>query len=778
MRKDVHIVGRHRFLGLVAWCGVAIGASSSPVAAQEESAGSIKAVEFVGLTRSSEVYAAEIAGVEAGDPLDPAGLDEAVNRLLRTGRFLSVRYSVTEEADGVRVTFTVTEPQVLSAVRFEGNAQFSDRRLSEQVAQQVGERVDPFAVRMGLESIEAMYREAGYNDVVVTYDREQLDRAGELVYTIEEGKRVRIREILFEGVTAFSARTLKRQIEAKPALWVFRAGAFDRDRVESDVARLRNYYRDQGYLDASVSYRVDVSETGVDLTLVFIIEEGTCYKIEDIQFQGHTVFSAEELAQVMVSRVGETVKRPQVDRDVGAIRDRYWELGYIYVVARAVRVFSQTPGFVRITVLIEEGEQYRVGRVVVRGNARTKDKVVRRALNLYPPDDLLDLTEAREAERRLRETPIFSSARVLPVGDAPGVRDLIIDVAESEKSGDFLFGLGVTSNSGIVGTVILDLQNFDLFDWPRSWEELFRFRSFFGAGQRLRLELQPGGDVNRFRIDFTEPYLLDKPIRFDWSTYLFERGRDGYNERRVGTTISLGKRFERGQLRGWSGELALRLESVNVDDIDLFASGEIRDDEGSNLMTSVKATMVRDRTDSRLLPSSGDRLRIGYEQYGILGGDHVFGKVTARYQWYKTIKTDLLDRKSVLQLRAQGGAIIGNAPVFERFFAGGTGSIRGFEFRGVGERDGIDENNIGGDYLVLLGAEYSYPLYGDNLRGHVFMDTGTVGSGMYRASIGTGVRFTINVLGPVPLEFNLAVPILSDSDDDEQVFSFLVGSLF
>jgi len=113
-----------------------------------------------------------------------------------------------------------------------------------------------------------------------------------------------------------------------------------------------------------------------------------------------------------------------------------------------------------------------------------------------------------------------------------------------------------------------------------------------------------------------------------------------------------------------------------------------------------------------------------------------------------------------------------------RFYAGGTGSIRGFEFRGVGPRDGIDNNAIGGDYLILLGSEYSFPLVGDNVRGLFFLDTGTVGSETWRASIGMGVRFMIDLFGPMPLELGLAIPILSDPDDEEQVLSFQIGTLF
>lgn len=763
----------------IAWCSITLWlVQVVSVCAQEESTSTISAIEFVGLVRTGEAYVRDVAGVKAGEPLDTAVLDSAVVRLLRTGRFLSATYKLSTDGEGTRVTFHLREHPIVTAVRFEGNSKFSDGQLREQVGQQADRPVDWLAVRNGRETISAMYREAGYSDVVVSYDRERLERTGELVYTIQEGKRIRIRRIVFQGNESISDSELKRHIDTKTAWWIIRTGAFDEERAESDVARLQSHYRDQGFLDARVSYRRELSEDGKELTMVFVIDEGSRYSVESIEFRGNTTLTDDELAALVVSKVGQTVKRRQVDDDVRAIQTRYGELGYIYATVRAIRVFSDTPGLVRITIEISEGEQFRVGRVSVRGNTRTKDKVVRRALNLYPPGDLFDLTEAREAERRLLETRIFSSARVYPVGDVPGVRDVVIDVVEAERAGDFRFGAGVTSNSGIVGHLVLNLQNFDLFDWPRSWSELVKFRAFFGAGQRFRLELQPGTELTRFRFDFTEPYLLDKPVRFDFSSYLFERGRDGYVERRAGANVSLGKRFERGQLQGWAGEIALRVENVSIDDVDIFASKEIRRDEGSNLMTSLKATMVRDRTDSRFIPTTGDRLRIGYEQFGVFGGDHTFGKLTTGYTWYKTIHTDLRDRKGVLQLQADGGVIVGDAPVFARFYAGGTGSIRGFSYRGVGPRDGIDDNNIGGDYLVLLGGEYSFPLVGENIRGLFFLDTGAVGSGTWRASIGAGVRFTIDLFGPVPLELDLAVPVVSDPDDEEQIFSFQVGTLF
>lgn len=755
------------FRSLAVWI-VGLIAFSAPSAAQN--AQTIKAIEFRGLTRTAPAMAEDVVRLRAGDPIDRAALGEAVDRLLRTGRFTSVEFQIESDA---RVIFNVVERRLITEIKFQGTKIFRDRTLRAEVPQTIGEPLDISAVREGRDAILRKYREVGHTQATVEVDEAEASRTGIILFVVNEGPKVRVRKIEFEGNTTFTDAELAKQIESKTAFWFFRSGAFDVERVEGDIARLQNFHRDEGFLDATASY--DTRLDGINMTILFTISEGTRYSIEEITLKGNTVFTTEELLAAIKSRVGAIVKRPQVDADVAAIRDLYGELGYIYARVRAVRVFSDTPALVRLTIEIDEGEQFRVGRVVVRGNTRTKDKVARRALNLYPPDDLFNITEARQAEKELVESRVFSSARVMASGDTPGVRDAVIDVVEAEKAGDFLFGVGVTSNSGIVGSVVLNFQNFDLWDAPESWSEFLRLRAFTGAGQRLRIELQPGTEVNRFRIDFTEPFLFDRPNRFDASLFLFGRDRDGYDEQRIGSSFSLGRRLERGRLQGWSGEIAFRDEIVDIDDVDFFASREIRKDEGNNLLLGIKGTLVRDRTDNRFVPTTGDRLRLSYEQ---VVGDHNFGRVGVSYNWYTTISTDRLSRKNVLAVRTEGGYIIGDAPVFERFYAGGIGSIRGFEYRGVGERDGIDENNIGGDYLILAGAEYSYPLYGENLRGHVFVDTGTAGSGGFRAGVGTGIRFTLNIFGPIPIELNLAMPVAKDSEDDEQIFSFVVGSIF
>lgn len=754
---------------------------SLPVVHAQEAGQPITAVVFAGDAQLSEAFLRGIVRTRPGEAYDPARLDEDVARLLRSERVLTATYEVSAVEGGVSVRFIVSARPTVGSLRFAGAERLSDRKLKKAIALKEGDRVDPFALRQARDAVIALYRDEGYGDVQVSVDDDLALRTGEVVFTVTEGRRTRVRKIAFEGNATYPPRELKRQTEIRTVLWPFRKGVFDVDAVERDVANLQRYYRNEGFLDATVGYRTEVLEEE-DLRLVFDIEEGTRYTIEEIRIVGNTVYRVDELMRLVGSSVGGPIRQAQVDADVRALTGHYGEYGYIYATVRADRVFSETPGQVILTFEIVEDEQFRVGKVIVRGNTRTRDKVVRRALNLYPPNDLFNMTEAQEAEQRLRDTGIFSSARVFAAGNQPGVRDAIIAVEESEKIGDFIFAVGVTSNSGVVGSIVLDFKNFDLMRPPRDLREFFSLRAFQGGGQRLRLELQPGTEVTRYRIDFVEPYFLERPLRLGVSTYLFQRGRESYDEQRFGATVSLGRRIERGWLQDWSTDWTLRGENVKIDDLELFAARDIQDVEGSSPLTSVRYSLTRDRTDNRFLPTQGDRLRLSLETVSVDQFDYFFGKTLARYSWYKTMYTDIFERKGVLEITGEAGYIIGDAPVFERFYAGGMGSVRGFAFRTISPRDGLEDDEIGGDFLLTLSTEYSFPVYGDNVRGLFFVDMGTVEDEItidsWRASIGVGVRMVIDLLGPIPIEVDLGVPFLKEDEDDEQFFGFSIGTAF
>jgi outer membrane protein insertion porin family len=761
-------------------------AEATPAAPTGVAAGSpeegrpIKAIQIEGNQLVSEDSIRQTLKTKVGEPYSDKQVEEDVQALYRTGKFISAHASRQPSGDEVIVTFHVTEKPEVESVEFIGNKKFKVKDLSGDVELAPGSPLDRFAVNRGRENIERRYKDAGYYYAKVTVDEDALKNERRVVYTIVEGPRVRVRKIVFEGNNSYPARRLMREVKTKTYIWIFRTGEFDQERAERDCADLRNFYRNDGYLDAQVSYRLETSEDRRDLTLIFVIDEGIRYHVESIKVEGNTVFDSDAVLVPLKIQPGSPYVNDWMKNDTKYVETEYGRIGYIDAKCTPEWVYADTKGLIKVTLKVHEGGQYRVGRIVIRGNERTQDKVVRRELRFYP-EELYDTSKTKAAEQRLMETRLFNEATITPVGEGEGVRDALVKVQETETT-TFLIGVGVTSNDGVVGSLSIENRNFDIADWPRNSDEFFRGKAFKGAGQIMRLQVEPGTELTRLRLDFREPYLFDQPISFGWGFYLFSRGRDAYTEQRIGTQISFGRRFEKGLLRGWAGEVAFRVEGVNIDDVDWDAAQEIRAMAGDHLLTSIKGTLVRDTTDSRFMPTQGNRFTVSWEQVGAMGGDYSFGKLLVTDAWHKTLRTDVLDRKSVLTLHGRVGQIFGDAPVFERFFGGGIGSVRGFEFRGISPRAGIHDDRVGGDFMFVTGAEYNFPVYGNNLRGVAFTDMGTVESDFgitsWRIAVGLGARVVIKWFGPVPMAFDFSVPVTKDDDDDTQVFQFSFGTTF
>jgi outer membrane protein insertion porin family len=288
-------------------------------------------------------------------------------------------------------------------------------------------------------------------------------------------------------------------------------------------------------------------------------------------------------------------------------------------------------------------------------------------------------------------------------------------------------------------------------------------------------------EVSQYSITFTEPYLRDKPITLDVIGSSWGRYRESYDEQRTKGYVGFEKRYK----SQWRKSIGFRVENVDVKDLHTDAPQEMINVKGGNALAGVKIGVGRDLTDDRYNPSDGYTFNAGYEQ---VAGDEVFGIARGSYIWYKTLYEDLLERKTVLATKVLSATTIDEAPPFEKFYAGGTGiySIRGFEYRGVSTRGlqtGVPSPRrlapVGSDWIFLANAEVAVPLVGDNLAALFFVDSGTIDTGNYRASIGTGVQILIpQWFGPVPMRFEIAAPFMKEDEDDTQVFSFSVGRWF
>ncbi len=315
-------------------------------------------------------------------------------------------------------------------------------------------------------------------------------------------------------------------------------------------------------------------------------------------------------------------------------------------------------------------------------------------------------------------------------------------------------------------------------------------------------------DFTNARVAFTEPYIFDQPYSNTDEAYYQQYYREAWYERKLGGALTLGKQIN----YEWSTSVSLQAEDVYIggildnyplsDRVDVLdpitrlpaidsrtgkvvteirseRAPEILRDAGHNTLTNIGWSLRRDTTNRGSLTYQGTRSTLDYQYYGAMGGDYNFSKITAAFDSYTTLATDALDRKVVLNLHVDAGYITPDAPFFERFYGGGRGSLRGFEYRGVSPRDGRASDPIGGDFTLNATAELSFPLYGDNFRGVVFDDVGTVEPDIrihtLRDSVGGGIRVIIPFLSRAPLAFDIAIPVLEGPQDTKQLFSFGIG---
>jgi outer membrane protein insertion porin family len=378
-----------------------------------------------------------------------------------------------------------------------------------------------------------------------------------------------------------------------------------------------------------------------------------------------------------------------------------------------------------------------------------------------------------ELEKEVRRTVVAESATITPRGEAAGQKDADVSIIEGQ-TGMVMLGGGVTSDSGIIGQAVFEQRNFDISDWPKSFSEFITGQAFRGAGQSLRIALQPGTEVSEYSVSFSEPYFRNKPISLDVSGSSWERGRESYDENRLKGYVGFTKRYK----EHWYRSLGLRVENVNINDVDSDAPKEIKSVKGDNVLMGARLGVGRDLTDDRFNPTKGYSFDVGYEQ---VAGDHTFGILSGVYRRYQVLSEDLAERKTILATKLLAASVVGDAPPFEKFYAGGTGTfgIRGFDYRGVSTRGGVYKDPIGSDWIFLANAEATVPLSSETFSALFFVDSGMIDSGGYRAAVGTGIQILIpQWFGPVPMRLEIAAPLMKDSEDKTQVFSFSVGRLF
>ncbi|MEM8873688.1 MAG: outer membrane protein assembly factor BamA [Planctomycetota bacterium] len=747
----------------------------------------IRTVTIQGNQRVSDETILNLIRTDVGTQFDHLTVQEDYQRLDATRRFRSVTADVVPTADGgVDVVFIVSELRPIESITFRGNRAVDDETLRSLVDLNPGEAVDQFRISLAQQSIETFYEARNFPLTRVSVDAQAAADTGELVFTINEGPNVRVRNIDFIGNESFSEDALKKQIRSRTWIPLLRRGTFDEDAIEDDVALLVRFYESKGFFDAKVGRRLRFSANQREVQVEFLVDEGPRYTIDAIRFVGNNIQGEQQLRELLKAEPGMAYDDALIRRDVRRVVESYAPFGrlfdpqsndpdYLQVTARPQ--YKLEPGSVDLVFEINEGEPFRVGNVIVRGNRKTQDKVALRELRLAP-GDLYDTKVLLQANERLLSVPSFADVRITPVGKDPNFRDLIVEVEEAQTA-TVGFAAGVNSNGGFGGTISYTQRNFDITNVPGSWDQIRRGEAFTGAGQTLSIRIEPGDETTNASILFTEPYLFDQPYSLTTEAFIRNRSRTEFNIGRSGARITLGRFLDEDRVYSISG--TARIEDVDIFDIpdEEIRAFEILAEEGNTTLDSLSVLFRRNTTDSRFVPTTGTILTAGADFYGLLGGNENFQRYTATFDWFILLNEDLRDRKTVFRVATDVGFITGDAPFFERFFEGGIRSVRGFAFRGISPRSGPDDDRIGGEFSFVGTAEIEYPLLSDALRGVAFVDFGTNEMGVdfdgIRTAAGAGVRLTLPVFGQVPIAIDFGFPITSEEEDDIQLVSFSLG---
>ncbi len=730
-------------------------ATAVPVAALKEKP--VKSVFVLGnKTVSSSAILAKVK-TQVGEPYKKNTVDEDIKRIYGLGYFSDVKAEVKEYEDGTEVSFVVAEKPPIGQILFAGNKAIRDDRLKKELKIKQDEILDERQLKDGIKAIRELYYQKGFTHAKIDYAI-RLDPATDravVTIMIDEGKRVKIKSIIFKGNKAFKSDRLIKLMATKKAWWFFQSGIFNEDAFEGDMEKIKAFYEAQGYLDAKLDPELKYDDAGRYLWINIKVDEGKRYDVGTITLSGSAVLPEKDLRKPLKMVSGKPFSQEGLRNDADTVQGLYFEKGYIYATVKPESSLNSSTGNIDITYGIVENELTYVERVEIKGNIRTKDKVVRRELRLRP-GEVFNGKKLQRSKERLYNLGYFEDISFdTEKGSAPDKANLIVDVKET-KTGEFSFGGGFSTVDKLVGFVQVTQRNFDILNFP----------TFTGGGQQLVLRAEMGTTRRDYQLSFTEPWIFGYPYLFGFDLYQNTRLANssvgyGYNERRQGGALRFGKEFDDYD----RADLTYRLEEVRISDVDDAATNDLRKEAGINDISSLALGLTRDTTDSAYSPTKGYRLFGSVENAGgPLQGDKDFVK------WYGLGVYYIAPfEKHVIELSLRAGAVgaygnSDNVPIYERFFAGGADSVRGFKERSIGPRDPSTNDPLGGEAMLVGSAEYVFPVF-EFLKGAVFFDAGNVwekegdiGQGGYKYSTGAGVRVKTPV-GPVKLDYGYPLKV-------------------
>ncbi|ATH06914.1 outer membrane protein assembly factor BamA [Halobacteriovorax marinus] len=666
------------------------------------------------------------------------------------------------------LVFKVKEKPIVTRIIFEGNDEVDEDDLTSQLKTKEFSILDVNTIKLDLASLQKFYEEKGFYLASVDYElRNRNEENLDLVFKIREYEKVLVKKISFFGNKAFSDDEIKGIMETREeSLFSFMSGSgnFKEFNFNIDIERIKDFYKTKGYLLVNVGTPdITVSE---DRKWVFIsvkVNEGPLFTVRDITFQGEVLFSDSELHEKLKLKSDETYSEALLRQDVQMLTEMYQDKGYAF--ANVLRTLHPVPGENRVDVefSFEKGKIAYFGKIVVKGNTKTRDKVIRRELKIHE-GAMFSGSSLRESKENVNRLGFFEPGSVVFNTVSPQGRDDVLDVeiqVKERNTGQISLGAGYSTATGAFLQASISQNNFR------------------GLGQNLSFSLNIADSNKTFNIGFTEPYLFDTKWTAGGDIFLTSNSQSSsYDYKRKGFDIRVGYPiFDYTRLF-----VTYKFEDTQLENV---VDPTIDPDTENGLASSVKTTILRDKRDNRMEPTKGYYLSLSAEYAGV-GGEKKWFRNEFDGRLFHRVVGDLIFRSRLFagKIERDGRAI----PRTEKYTLGGSRNLRGYSYEDIGPKktvnatiEGVNRDytfNSGSLFSAYTQIEFEHPLAREaGLKWVLFFDAGDaspVDDFDLKMDYGFGFRW-FSPIGVLRFEFGYP---LGDDEQAGSQFHFDIGQLF
>jgi outer membrane protein insertion porin family len=697
-----------------------------------------------------------------GSPFSAQKVREDLRSIFELGYFTDVQVDIKSTPQGKEIIFIVVEKPSIKEVLITGNQKVKRDDIKEKMTLKPRSILNLDKVKEDSEQIRKVYFSKGYYGVKVEYKVDYLEKNEAVItFTISEGPKGHIKKIAFKGNKHIKSSELKKVMTTSQ--WtifsiITQTGTLDEDVLKNDLQLLNAYYVDHGYLDAKISEpKVDLSDPK-KIRIEIEITEGPLYHLGDINFKGDLLTTKEDLFKALKIKRGDVYSNSAIRKEINGLTEKFANQGYAYVEINPETAVDNKNLLVHLTFDIEKKKRVFYEKIQIVGNKKTRDKVIRRELQVAE-GELYSATKMNKSRDRLKKTGFFKEVEFTSSrGSTEEKINLDLKVEEA-PTGSLTFGIGYSNTQSVVGTASLSDRN------------------LFGMGYHGYLKFALWLKTTNVRLGLTDPYFLGYPYSAGFDLYheKDEYFQDYYKYQISGGDIRFGKEFT----DKFRVDAMYKYEIVNIYDVSPYASNYIKDMRGKTSTSAISFTPSIDTRDDYYNPRRGGKHSLMISNAGgILGGDNCFVKVIGQTSWFFPLPLN-----STLNLRASAGTILPyggkmkvyddsglfigyreRVPITEKFYVGGSGTIRGFEYGMAGPKD---ENNepVGAKNMVVFNTELIFPISkAIGLRGALFFDIGkawgaeststmgVVHSRGIAIGFGPGIRW-FSPFGPIAIDF-------------------------